>query len=89
MFSLRNVIYKEIINEINSLDTSKLTQSEDIPFKLIKDNGDVFANFIIQNFNRCIIDGKFSDQLKKPDVSPETIMIKPLLSKVYESLIYN
>ena len=38
------------------------TQSEDIPFKIIKDNADIFANFILQNFNKCIKDGKFSDQ---------------------------
>ena len=36
----------EILNEINSLDTSKSTQSEDIPFKIIKDNADIFANLI-------------------------------------------
>ena len=46
------------------------TQSEDIPFKIIKDNADIFANFILQNFNKCIIDGKFPDQLKKTDISP-------------------
>ena len=70
MFSFRKVIYEEILNEVNSLDTSKSTQSEDISFKIIKDNADIFANFILQNFNKCIIDGKFHDQLKKADVSP-------------------
>ena len=65
VFSFQNVTYKEILNEINSFDTSKSTQSEDIPFIIIKDNADIFANFILQNFNKCIIDGKFPDQLKK------------------------
>ena len=69
VFSFRKVTYEEILNEINSLDTSKSTQSEDIPFKIIKDNADIFANFILQNFNKCIIDGKFPDQLKKVEVS--------------------
>ena len=64
VFSFRNVTYK-ILNEINSLDTSKSTKPEDIPFKIFKDNGDIFANFILWNFNKCIIDGKFPDQLKK------------------------
>ena len=63
-FSFRKATYEEILNEINSLDTSKSTQSEDIPFKIIKDNADIFANFILQNFNKCIIDGTFPDQLK-------------------------
>ena len=84
------------------MDTSKSTQSEDIPFKIIKDNADIFANFILQNFNKCIIDGKFPDQLKKADVSPvfkkgnhndktnyRPVSILPSLSKVYERLIYN
>ena len=68
VFSFRKVTYKEILNEINSLGTSKSTQSEDIPFNIIKDNADIFANFILQNFNKCIIAGKFPDQLKEEDV---------------------
>ena len=35
MFSFRNVTYEEILSEINSLDASKLTQSEDILFKIM------------------------------------------------------
>ena len=102
VFSFRKVTYEEILNEINSLDTSKSTQSEDIPFKIIKDNADIFANFILQNFDKCIIDGKFADQLKKADVSPvfikgnhndrtnyRPVSILPSLSKIYERIIYN
>ena len=91
VFSFQKVTYEEILNEINSLGTSKSTQSEDIPFKIIKDNADLFANFILQNFNnfilqnynKCIIDGKFPDQLKKQELvlslKKETIMIKPII----------
>ena len=98
VFSFR----EEILNEINSLDASKLRQSEDIPFKIIKNNADIFANFTLQSFNKCIIDGKFPDQLKKADVSPvfkkgnhndennyRPVSILPSLSKIYERLIYN
>ena len=45
VFSFRKVTYEEILNEINSLDTSKSTQSEDIRFKVIKDNADIFVNY--------------------------------------------
>ena len=97
VFSFPSVTYKEILNEINSLDTSKSTQLENILFKIIKDNADIFTNFILQNFNKCILDGKFLDQLKKHtlllSLKKETIMIKPTtlpsLSKIYERLIYN
>ena len=33
VFPFRKVTYKEILNEIKSLDTSKSTQSEDIPLR--------------------------------------------------------
>ena len=85
VFSFRKVTYEEILIEINSLDTSKSTQSEDIPFKIIKDNADIFANFILQNFNKCNIDGKFPNQLKKQTLAlslkKETIMIKPITDR--------
>ena len=84
VFSFRKVTYEEILTEISSLDTSKSTQSENISFKIIKDNAGIFVNFILQNFNKCIIDGYFTDQFKKADVSPafkKTIMIKPIINR--------
>ena len=85
VFSFGKVIYEDILNEINSLDTSKSTQSEDIPFKIINDNADNFANFILQNLNKCIIDGEFPDQLKKQtlvlSLKKETVMIKPIIDR--------
>ena len=59
VYSFRNVTYKEILNKINNLDTSESTQSENILFKIIKDNAKIFANFILQDFNQCVIEGKF------------------------------
>ena len=62
----------------------------------------VFANFILQNFSQCIIEGKIPDQLKKSDVSPvfkkgnhndktnyQPVTILPSLLEIYELLIYN
>ena len=61
-----------------------------------------FANFILKNFNKRIIDGKFPDQLKKADVSPvfkkgnyndrtnyRPVSILLWLSKIFKPLIYN
>ena len=59
MLSYRNVSYEEILNEINNLDTSESTQSEDISPKTVKDNADIFANFILQNIDKCIIEESF------------------------------
>ena len=61
VFSFRNITYEEILNEINSLDTSNSSQSQDIAFKIIKDNANIFATFISRECSKCIIDGKFPD----------------------------
>ena len=75
MLFFQKVTYEEILNKITNLGTSKLTQSKDTPFKIIKDNNVIFANFI---------DGKFPDQLKKHKavlaLKKETIMIKPTIN---------
>ena len=79
VFYFRNVTYEEIVVEINSLDTSKSAQSENIPLKIITDNADIFSNFTLQILNKCMIDGKFPDQFKKADVNPkkQNVMTKP------------
>ena len=69
VLAFRNVAFEEIKNENNNLDTSKSTQSKGIPFKMIKVNVDIFANFILQNFNQGIMDAKFPNLLKKADGS--------------------
>ena len=69
VFSFWNVTYEEILSESNNLNPSEVTHSHDIPFTIIKDNADFFANFMLQNFN-YFIDEKFPDDLKKADVSP-------------------
>ena len=51
---------KEKMN--NSVFSFLFLQSQDIAFKIIKD---IFANFILQIFKQCIIDGKFPEQFKK------------------------
>ena len=54
VFSFRHVMYN-----LDNLDTLKSTQSDDIPFKINKDNTVIYDNFILENFNQCIIHGKF------------------------------
>ena len=65
----KNIINKVVFFELSLtnwiFDTSKSAQSEGISFKIFKDLSDIFANFIIKNFNRCIRDGKFPNQLRK------------------------
>ena len=97
--SFRNVTYEEILNKINNLHTSTSARSESIPFKINKDRDDIFAKFILKNFNQCIIDRKFPNQLKKAIVSPafkkgkhncntnyQPMSILPWIPKIYECL---
>ena len=60
----------EIINEIKSLDGSKAPQSNDIPNNVIKENYDIFATFITENFNNMIKNSVFPVSLKQADIKP-------------------
>ena len=68
-FSFRKVILTEIIDELKNFDESKATQSNDIPTKVIKENYDIFATFITQNFNN-IENSVFPDILKQANIKP-------------------
>ena len=61
LFSFRKVNLTEIINEIKNLDEPKATQSNDIPTKVIKENYDIFATYITENFNSMIKNSVFPD----------------------------
>ena len=44
----------DILKEIKMLQSNKATQNTDIPTKLIKDNADIFAEFVFISLNKCI-----------------------------------
>ena len=54
-----NHITEDAIKEIKNLDASKASHEDDIPTKIIKENSDIFSNFIYQSFNNmtdvCIL----------------------------------
>ena len=54
----------DIPNEIKMLKSNKATQNTDIPTKLIKDNADIFAEFIFISLNNCIEQSVFSIKIK-------------------------
>ena len=53
-FNFSQVKHDEIMKEINKLKTNKTTQSTDIPKKLVKENSDIFGDFVFGNYNNCI-----------------------------------
>ena len=69
-FSFYQVERDEILKELNKLATDKAIQDTDIPTKLIKENSDIFANFIFENLNNCISDSIFPTSLKNAIITP-------------------
>ena len=51
--------------EILSLDSTKVSQYTDIPTKVIKDNADIFSDFLLSGFNNSITTFIFPSSLKQ------------------------
>ena len=54
-FSFENVEKEEILKETTNLNINKAIQNTDIPTKIIKENSDIFGNFIFSNLNGLMI----------------------------------
>ena len=52
------------------MKANKATQNTDIPTKLIKENSDVFADFILKNLNDGISQSVFPSALKLASITP-------------------
>ena len=55
----------KILAEFHNPDKKKACQDTDIPVKIIKDNIDIFSEFILHNFHNSIFDATFPSELKK------------------------
>ena len=69
-FSFNFETENKILAEIHNLNNKKACQESDIPVKIIKDNIDIFSDFIFHNFNNLIFDATFPSELKNADVIP-------------------
>ena len=56
--------------ELNNLNINKATQNTDIPTKIIKENSDIFGDFIFSNLNCCINTSSYLPLLKRADITP-------------------
>ena len=92
---------REILNEIVNLDASKSCQDTDVPTKIIKENADIFADFIHPAINITINKNEFPSFLKLADVIPvfkkgsknskhnyRPISILKNISKVFERVMF-
>ena len=89
-------------NIIKTLNTKKACPGRDIPVKLIKMNEDIFSRLTFQNFNQSYVNGEFPHCLKQAEVIPvfkkeekldksnyRPVSILPVISKIYERLMYD
>ena len=96
-FSFNFETKNEILVEIHNLDKKKACQESDIPVKIVKENIDMFSEFILHNF-----DATFPSEFKKADVVPvfkkkdrsnvenyRPVSILPNFSKIYERCLYD
>ena len=100
-FSFRAVSKEDLLYQLNGLDPAKATQKSDIPTNIIKNNYDIFSEFLFENFNNIILTSLFPEQLKYADVKPifkkdsrndkrnyRPVIILSNISKIYEQLLY-
>ena len=69
-FSFFTVQTKQILKEITKLNFPKPGQSTDIPTKIIKQNSDIFPDFILTRFNQSVTNSIFPSSLKNADITP-------------------
>ena len=100
-FSFKNVQKEEIFKELNNLNINKATQNTDIPTKIIKENSDIFGDFIFSNLNCCINTSSQPSLSKRADITPvhkkdsnsEKNYYRPVsklsnISKLYERIMF-
>ena len=60
----------KILAEIHNLDNKKACQESNVPVKIIKDDIDIFSEFVFHNFGNLIFDVTFHSEFKNADVIP-------------------
>ena len=69
-FSFKHVSLDETKKKILNLDVKKACQDTDIPTKIVRENYDIFADFIFQNFNYGIASSVFPASVKNANITP-------------------
>ena len=70
MFSFSNTFVADVKKEIWKLDPRKVTQNTDIPVAILKQNSNVFGNYICDFFSECVDKGVFPYILKNANITP-------------------
>ena len=93
-FNFHKVDKEQISTAIKLLDAKKVSKSNDIPLRIIKEFSDIFGGFLAKNFHECLDKVFFPDALKFAEVVPvykkminnyRPVSIVSNISKLYES----
>ena len=102
LFSFSEITRDEILKEILSLDTTKACQDIDIPTKVLKQNADIFSDFLFAYYNASVVKtSKFPSILTLADIIPvfkkgdkkcknnyRPVSVLPNMSKIFERIIF-
>ena len=101
LFNFLNVEKKEIFQEIVFLDASKACQDTDVLSKIIKDNANIFTDFVHPSIHTSINNGDFPSFLNLANLIPvfkkdcknskdnyKPISILKNIPKVYERILF-
>ena len=100
-FNFETIKRDDVLKKIKSLDRSKSSQNGDVPTKIIKENAELFTDFIHSALNEAIQSENFPSCLKWAEVTPifknglrsqvdnyRPISIRPNVSKLFERPIF-
>ena len=89
-----------VLKEIRGLSTTKASQDNDLPVKILKENADYFAEFICIQFNDSVNSSKFPSSFKCANITPifknesrnhktnyRPVSILPIVSKISEKIM--
>ena len=99
-FHFNEVSVEEVYKEIRKLSTRKSVQSTDISIRALKENADIFVNYICGFFNESIKKSTFPSILKNANITPvfkkgyrgskenyRPVSILQVISKIFEKLL--
>ena len=69
-FSFSHVDKEQILKETVNLYSTKASQDTDIPTKIIKDNADIFSDFLLSDFHNSVTTSIFPSSLKQAIITP-------------------
>ena len=68
-FLFTGIDKEEILKEILNLDAWKACQDTDVPTKIIKENADIFPDFLHTSFNEFVKKSEFPSVLKQANIT--------------------